>query len=558
MRRVISLWLPHWPTDRATRGRLASAPPLALSNPSGAPASGTAERPLVAVATVGNRALVTAANMAAEAAGIAPGLSLADARAREPGLSAIAADPTADAASLAELAEWCRRYTPVVGVDGADGIWLDITGCAHLFGGEAALVADLANRLARFGLDLRLGLADTAGAAWAAARYGRSTIVEHGDARAALAPLPVAGLRLLPEAVETLQRLGLRSIGDLYTLPRAPLAARFGGGHAGRALAAGVVGRLDQALGRASETIAALRPVPAFIERTVLAEPIMTAEAIAAAVRRLIGRLMRALERAQAGARRIELEIYRVDGAARRLAIGTSRPARDADALFRLFAEKLELIDPGFGIDALVLAAPVVEKLGAAQLAIDAADRGSGADQAADAAAPLIDRLANRLGTDAVFGFDAVESHVPERGQCRMPAIAARPTGGTRPNARSRASFGRRRDRPAPRPLRLFARPEPVEVIAGVPDHPPAQFRWRGRGYRIARAEGPERIAPEWWRGAAAKTDADMAALTPGPMGAARDYYRVEDEAGRRFWLFRAGLYGAADEPCWFLHGLFG
>lgn len=515
----------------------------AARSDSRAPARPLPDRPLVTVETAGNRALVVAADATAEAAGIMPGLGLADARARRPDLLTIPADPAADAAALGQLALWCGRYTPILALGGADGIWLDVTGCADLFGGEAALVADLANRLRRLRIDARLGLADTPGAAWAVARFGRDPIIAPGAARAALAGLPVAGLRLLPSAIETLMRLGLRRIGDLYPLPRAPLAMRFGGGMAARSLAEGVVRRLDQAVGRAAEAIAPLHPPPALAERLAFAEPILTADAIGAGVRSLLGRLARALERDRAGARRLDLDVYRADGVQRRVTIGTSRPSRDADALFRLFAEKFERIDPGFGIDMLVLAAPVAEKLDAAQLALGSPGRGAAeADGAAAVLAPLIDRLANRLGAAAVFGLAPVESHIPERAARR---VAAAGTDWRRPLPLQPLPL-----RP-PRPVRLFARPEPVEVVAILPDHPPALFRWRGRGHRIARAEGPERLAPEWWRGRLDLGEAALAADT-------RDYYRVEDDEGRRFWLFRAGLYGGAAEPRWYLHGLFG
>jgi protein ImuB len=524
MRRVISLWLPHWPTDRIRRGR---------------PASRAPDRPLAAIAAEGGRAVIAAVNGAAAACGIAPGLSLADARARLPDLATIRSDPAGDAAALGQLALWCRRYTPIVALDGADGLWLDITGCAHLFGGEDVLLDDLKHRLAGFGVAARLGLADTPGAAWAVARHGQAAIVEPGAMRTALAGLSVAGLRLLPSAVETLMRLGLRRIGDLYPMPRAPLAARFGGGMDGRTLAAGVVRRLDQALGRAEEAIAPLHPAPELRERLAFAEPILTAEAIAGALDTLLSRLARALERSQKGVRRLDLDIYRADGVARCVAIGTSRATRDRDALFRLFREKLDNIDPGFGIDAIALSAPVAERLGAMQIALPP-ERGAMSDTsvaAAGAVAPLIDRLANRLGERAVFGLAQCDSHIPERAQRAAPAL--RPARRTIPPVRP------------PRPVRLFARPEPVEVVASVPDHPPALFRWRGAGHRVARAEGPERLAPEWWRGGGTLDPAGLAAST-------RDYYRVEDEAGRRFWLFRQGLYGHGAEPRWYLHGLFG
>ncbi len=487
------MWLPSWATDRLRR-----RPDF------------PADRPAVAIEDQAGRLLVTACDGRAAAEGVAPGLALADARALAPDLAVFPADRAGDAADLARLADWCGRYTPLVALDGADGLWLDITGCAHLFGGERALMSDLRLRLASRGYAARAGVADSPGAAWAVARFleAEQSAVETGAARDLLAPLPVAALRLPPAMAAELERLGLRRIGDLYPLPRASLARRFG-------ILPGE--RLDQALGRIAEPISSRLPAPAFLARQVLAEPILHAEGLAAVLQRLMPRLCADLAEAGQGARRLELACYRVDGRLAKLAVGTSRPSRDDVALLRLFAERLERIDPGFGIEAMTLAAPHVEPLAGLQLALARGKAMAGLE--ADLA-PLIDRLGNRLGFARLARAEARESHFPERAVRRMPAIF--------PDVPARAPAAW----PAgPSPLRLLPRPEPVAATG----HPPAEFLWRARRHRIRGAEGPARVEPEWWRGE-----------TGGP----RDYWRLEDEAGQRFWIYGQG-------GGWYLHGLF-
>ncbi|HEX4572209.1 MAG TPA: DNA polymerase Y family protein [Dongiaceae bacterium] len=518
MKRIVSLWLPSWATDRLHRKPDCPA-----------------DRPVVTIEEVAGRLLIQAADALAGAEGIRPGFALADARALRPDLAVFPADPAGDATALARLADWCSRYTPLVALDGGDGLWLDITGCAHLFGGEKALMSDLRHRLAGFGHDSRIAVADSPGAAWAAARFREAgqTVVEPGAIRESLAPLPVAALRLPSVMTAELERLGLRRIGDLYSVARAALARRFG-------MLPGE--RLDQALGRIAEPLSPRLPPPAFVVRQILAEPILHAEGLAAVLQRLLPRLCRELAEAGQGARRLELGCYRVDGRLAKLAVGTSRPSRDDAALIRLFAEKLERIDPGFGIEAMTLAAPQVEPLADLQLALARGRHGTArgtargttwgtargttggtAGQAADLA-PLIDRLGNRLGFARLARAEPRESHFPERAVKRMPAgfpaAAAKPAAAKPPGAL---------------PLRLFPRPEPVTAEAAGEGDPPASFLWRARRHQIRTAEGPARIEPEWWL---------------GESGGPRDYWRLEDEAGLRFWLF--GQSGS-----WYLHGLF-
>ncbi|HSA82162.1 MAG TPA: DNA polymerase Y family protein, partial [Geminicoccaceae bacterium] len=354
-------------------------------------------------------------------------------------------------------------------------------------------------------------------------------IVPPDGAGAALAPLPVAALRLDPELGAMLERLGLIRIESLYPLPRPALTARFG---------EALVTRLDQALGLIAEPISPRRPLPAHRAQLPLAEPLLEVTALTVLTRRLLDQLCAGLAAASLGARRLTLAVYRVDNSSACAAIGTSRPCREPRRLARLFAEKLAQIDPGFGIERAILAADVVEPLLPEPLAWRSMGAGD-LDQARDLA-PLVDRLSNRLGETAVCRLAPVASHLPERAQRRVPAF----------DQSTPAAFSPRPlHGPAPsRPLRLLARPEPIEAIAAVPDEPPVLFRWRQAVHKVARVRGPERLAPEWWR----EPDADPDVLT-------RDYFAVEDSDGGRFWLFREGLYraGVAALPRWYLHGLF-
>ena len=465
--------------------------------------------------------MLAAVDPAAALAGLALGMSLADARARLPELRLVDADPAGDAKALADFADWCGRFSPWTSVDGADGIWLDITGCVPLFENEEALVRDLIDCAARLGFTVRAAVADTAGAAWALARYDDVPVRVLGgsEVRAALAPLPVAGLRLPAEIVQDLKRLGLKRIGDLYGMARAPLAPRFG---------EAVARRLDQALGLLDEPISPRQPTVPRLVRRILAEPISTPDAIEHGLSQLMALLCRQLEEDGLGARRLELACFRVDARVERIAIGTSRPSHEPAHLGRLLTEKICQIAPGFGIELLQLRALTVEPLAARQLGLDARE-------ADGTVAPLVDRLANRLGAGNVLRLMPENSHLPERAARTVSVLD------NRHDAKRRQDWSAGR----PRPIRLLAYPDPIEVMAPVPDDPPLMFRWRRVPHRVRRAEGPERIALEWWRAPEAGTDG------------IRDYYRVEDEAGRRFWLYRRGLYRPETPPAWFLHGFF-
>jgi protein ImuB len=488
---------------------------------------------------------IVAVNGAAAAAGIRPGQRLADARALVPSLEVQERDAAGDAARLTRLAEWATRYTPwtraeeVPAAHEGCGLLLDISGCAHLFGGEEALLEDLLGRMAWLGHDARAAVADTVGAAWAVARCSqeRMRIVKAGAAQAAVAPLPLMSLRISQEMSDDLGRLGLVTIGDLVARPRAPLVARFGA----------LLGqRLDQALGVRGEPVApdAVR-VPARA-RLLFADPLIALDGIVAAITLAARDLSTELVRRQQGARRLRLQLYRVDGERFSFDAGASSALQDADRVAALFAEKLVPagglsgadIDVGYGIEGVVLEARAVDAVAERQtdLTEEHAD-GSSLEE-------LIDRLSNRLGANRVIQLTARASHLPERAQVSVPAVSARDVAGdvaAEDGVPPLVMYG---DAPL-RPIRMLMPPEPVEVVAEVPEGPPRQFRWRRMLHAVAKAEGPERLAPEWWQAA------DRSSVT-------RDYYRVEDEAGRRFWIYRDGLYERETaSPRWFMHGVF-
>ncbi len=533
--RVLSLWLPYLATDRIRRGRCAAD---------------QTDRPIATFVRVGGALKLAALCPLAERAGLRPAMPLADARAMLPGLETCPDDHERDRKLLEKLALWCERYTPWVAIDrshrqtSGGALWLDIAGSAHLFDGEANLLADLLDRLRRQGFIAKAAIADHPGAAWAIARYGddERRILPVNGARVALAPLPVAALRLADEHVVTLKRLGLERIEHLYSLPRQTLSARFGD-H--------LVTRLDQALGLIDEPIAPHAPLPAQQAQMIFADPITDNASLLPLAERLLRQLCIGLEAAGLGARRLTLALYRVDNSTATLAIGTSRPCRDVGRLLRLFAEKVGRIDPGFGIERAILDAVEIEPL----LPEAIAWRGLGAGDVEPMRdlAPLVDRLTTRLGEGAVTRLQPRASHWPERAQRPVPAFSPLATALDLENAPAGQSC---LQETPPRPLRLLRRPEPIEAIAPLPDEPPILFRWRRGLHKIVRGQGPERIAPEWWRipdhqrvtGDSSQEDR----LT-------RDYFAVEDTDGDRFWLFREGLYNASSTtlPRWYLHGLF-
>ena len=461
--------------------------------------------------------MVGAVTEAARAAGARPGMRLTDARALDPGLVAVAADGSGDRALLDRMARWSSRWSPLVEVDGADGIRLDASGVAHLFGGEAGLLRDIESRFAALGLTARVAMAGTAGAAWGLARFAAE---RSGDGLDAVAPLPIAALRLPAGVIRTLQRLGLKTVGALVGVPRRSLARRF-------READNPLDALDRMLGRTPEPLSAtpVDPPPRALLR--LAEPVADPSAAAQALALLVPDLARQLEARRLGVRRLVLAGYRVDGEVQVADAACAIPTREAAHLLRLLKDKTDTLDPGFGFDAFALEASWFEPLDSAQ------DGLIGGPPPALEVARLVDRLSVKLGADKVRRPVAQASHVPERASGWRAAVEEGP---------STPACGRR----GSRPQRLLDRPEAIAVIYATPEGLPRRFVWRRGVHDVARAEGPERIAPEWWR------ERGTARL--------RDYYRVEDRQGRRYWIYREGLFGdgRGGDPMWYLHGLFG
>jgi len=590
-RRLVSVWLPRFPTDRISRRQTRKNRP------------DWQDEAVVITAPEKGALRLQSVNRTATKAGLMAGQTLADARALEPSLIAIDADPAADRLALFALARWATRYTPWVAVGsqsgsatnnntdetevgGAANLWLDITGCAHLFAplraavldeadsttnhnmeGEPALLDDLLGRLQRHGYGARAGAADTAGAAWAVARYAgartdRSVIVPSGGQIGALADLPIAGLRLPVKTRETLDRLGLRRIGELAAMPRKGLAGRFG---------PQLAERLDQAYGTTAETISPLAQPPELKVQATFAEPLGQPDDIRAALTQLLDTLLTEMTLHEIGVRRLAVYLQRLSGRTEPLVVGTSRATRQTAHLLRLIDGALESLPPPPGgdrlpenfVETIEVAVLSHASLRAVQVPLPPLP---GTAQTTEAIAPttefdpdigpLIDRLIARLGADAVIRLRRQASHLPERAQNATRLGDDAPiTAPTAPLCQTSII----------RPPRLLKRPEPITVIASVPDDPPVMFRWRNRLYHVVSADGPERLSAEWWRPAS-------------PLGnITRDYYRIEERDGGRFWLYRLGLYqsdtsasadivtGAKDGggseiavPRWYLHGFFG
>jgi protein ImuB len=431
------------------------------------------------------------------------------------------ANPTADAEALDRLAFWMlQRFAPIVAANPPDGIAIDSTGADHLHGGEAATLTTLVEKLAGVGLRARAAIADTWGAAHALARFGARPgfVSEPGNAARDVAPLPLAALRLSPDMVRDLHVLGFDRVTDVLAQPRAPLALRFGP-EPGR--------RLDQAVGCLAEPIEPIRAEALIEVRRAFAEPIGATQTVARYISELTAQLCDALEQRGLGARRLDLICHRVDSRAQAVRVGTGLPLRDVKRMTRLLCDKIEIIDPGFGIEVMTLAATVAEPLPPKQAS-------SGLiDQPEPDVSGLIDLLANRVGEKNLYRAAPVASDVPERTVRHIPALAPE-TGAEWPGH-------------WPRPSRLLTQPEAIDTVALLPDHPPASFTWRGVRRRVKRADGPERVFGEWW-----KRDPELTAV--------RDYFRLEDDAGERYWVYRAG---DGEDPLtgsqrWFLHGIFG
>ena len=512
-RRILSIWLMRLAADRWRLGEGCRH------------GEGLDAAPLALIAETAHGPRIAAANAAALQAGARAGMMLADARALCPALAVAPSDPAGDLALLEQLALWAQRWGPWSALDPPDGLIVDVTGAAHLFGGEAALLADAQARLAARGLATRLAIAPTAGAAWGLAHYGAQGAILAAGEPQPLFDLPVAALRLDDDILLLLRRLGLKRIGDLTGIARDALARRF---RTRRAPAANPLVRLDQLLGRVPEPLLPVLGAQVPLVQRRLMEPIRHRALLDRVLADLAGDMARALEGQALGARRLELALWKVDGEvlARRLELAAA--SRDAVHIARLFAARLDDVDAGFGIELVRLRSPWTEPLALAQGDFEAAAEAHGTSLAA-----CIDRLTVRLGEAAVRRPVPRASHIPERAQRWQAPLAPEES------SQNELPFHAR-------PLKLLDRAEAIAVLYASPDGLPRRFRWRGQVHEIARAEGPERIAPEWWR------ERSSVRL--------RDYYRIEDGEGRRYWIYRSGLTGdgRGGAPEWFLQGLFG
>lgn len=504
-------------SEAASHPYKATTPAPRVSIPAAKPVE---HAPLALIGKIGRREEVVAACDGARALGVHPGMAATHARALVSDLDFRPAEPEADAALLDRLALLAvRRWSPIAAVSPSDGLWIDLAGCEHLHGGEERFCRRLAAFCRRAGFTARVAVADTPGAAHALARYGRGDLIraEPGTTASALALLPIVALRLAPNALSAARRFGFETIADLLPVARGPLARRLG---------LPAITRLDQALGAVAEPITPREDAEVPLVERRLLEPIGTAEAIEQVMGDLLRDLAGVLQERGLGARALRLTGLRVDGTEQVVAVGTSRPTREVSHLLRLLKLKIERIDPGMGLEQFWLVAPHTEPL-------DAVDLGAvlaGETQVRDPAR-LVDVIAGRIGPRAVFRVAPVESHVPERAVARSDPNK---TPGPWPKW--------------PRPIRLFARPEPLaRVMALMPDQPPRRFEWRGNTYKIVAGDGPERVHGEWWR-----RDAEVWAV--------RDYYRVEDENGGRYWVFRRGdgFEDGTGDLSWWMHGVFG
>ncbi len=492
-KRVVSLWFPRLASDRFLRA-------YAMQD--------AVDRPFVLTHRHGNVERIYCLNEMAVKQGLSQGMSYADARAFCPDLRSHPADIPADMAFMQTLVRWAKRYCPWVGIDGDDGLLLDVTGSTHLMGGEERLLHDIHARLGRAGIAVQSGLADTRGAAWALAHHGgrRPHIAPPGKARASLRPLPIAALRLAEKTIVALQRLGVRTIGDIADLPRATLTRRFD---------TEVLMRLDQALGDRSESITPLADPPKYQVRLTLPDPIGLASDVMAGTERLLDQICDRLKARDTGARVLELTLRRVDQSDQKVELRLARAMRDAARILPLFERGVADVDAGFGIDQLRLVATQVEDLPPEQVSHK---HGVPDDRLDD----LITRIGNRIGLDNVHRFLPADSHIPERSYIVAPAAYSDPAGGWGVSGK--------------RPLRIF----PPEPIAGAGPRPPYHLRWRRMALTVARMVGPERIAPEWWM-----ADENW-------RSGVRDYWRIDTKQGRRLWLFYT-----PQNPGWFVQGEF-
>lgn len=505
MRRVVSLYLPTWPTDRLRRRLGADAP--------------SPETPLVLVGRVGRKRVLVAADAAAQGQRLYPGMAATQARALVCDLVVHDHDPVGDADALEQLALWAlRRYAPVVAADPPDGLVIDATGATHLYGGEEGFLLDLIDKAAAVGLSARAAMSDTWGSAHALARHvARPTlVVERGGPE--MIGLPTSALRIPGEMAAALSKMGIDEVGEVEAKPRAPLGLRFG---------PELTRRLDQAYGRTAEPIDPVEAPELLQARQVFAEPIGAPETLARYTLKLVEALCAVLEVQGLGALKLDLRFHRVDNRIEAIRVGTAKPVRDIRRMTRLLCDKLERVDPGLGVEIMILTAPIAEPLDWRPVATDLTTA------ATPDVSDLVDVLANRFGARRLYRLSPAQSDVPERSFRKLDPTAP-PVPEVWPGG-------------WPRPSRLLPRPEAIDTVALLPDQPPVSFTWRGVRRRVKRADGPERIFGEWWR-------------RDGELDAVRDYFQLEDEAGERFWVFRRGdgEQAITGDLTWYLHGLFG
>jgi protein ImuB len=496
-KRFIAIWFKHLTTDRMVR----SQPELK-------------DIPFVLSAPERGRMVIKAANTAAQTKGINVNMVVADCRAIFPTLQVFDDKPGQAEKLLNAFAEWCLRYTPVVAVDLPDGLILDISGCAHLWGGERPYLKDILTKLRGYGYDVRAAIADTIGTAWGVSRFGQvSPIVEPCSQMEVLLPLPPAALRLEPSILERLEKLGLYQIRNFINLPRKALRRRFG---------QSLLSRLDQALGQEHEGMHPIQPVEPYQERLPSLEPIRTATGIEIALRQLLEQLCLRLAKEGKGVRKCVFKGYRIDGNVQQIEIGTNQSSRNVKHLFKLFELKIATIAPALGIEVFTIEAPIVEDISVTQDALwDFTEGGNGT-----AIAELLDRIAGKLGEGTIRRYLPDEHYWPERSIKVATSLTEKSETGWRTDM--------------PRPIHLLPKPEVIDVTVPMPDYPPMLFRYKGVLHNVKKADGPERIEQEWWL----------------EQGLYRDYYCIEDEQGARYWLFRLGSYDSG-EPKWFIHGFF-
>lgn len=496
-KRFVSIWFPYLCTDW-----------LAGKHPQ------LKDIPFVLKATVGNRQIVTAVNSLAGAHGIYKSMVLADAKALYPSLYVMDDRPTLTTQLPQKIAKWCIRFTPVAGVDYPNAIVLDASGCTHLWGSEEAYVKDITSRLTHKGYTVRAAMAGTIGCAWAMARYGKEAIVEKDKQVEALLPLPVTALRLNQQTIALLQKLGLRHIKDLICIPPTSLRRRFG---------TELVQRLLQAIGEEEENIIPVYPIEAYREWLPCIEPIRAREGIEIALQHLLTNLCVRLRKEGKGLRKVFFRIYQLNGGTSCIEISTNQPSQNVERIFHLFSIKLSTIEPKEGIELFLLEATTVEDAIVKQEGLWQTPGNSINTEVLD----LMDRFANKFGHQTTQRFLPTEHYWPERSFKKATTLNEQPT------------TEWKLDRP--RPLQLLSPPELIEVAAPIPDYPPLNFRYKRQLHTVKKADGPERIEQEWWI----------------QDGEHRDYYAVEDEEGKRYWLFRSGHYNETTSPKWFLHGFF-